>query len=122
MSGELKPENRALVERVLGHVPFPDRPSGVRQGFTSDALNRLLDAAREEARPSPGGGEEGHGSSQGRADNQCSDALTGATGEVALREAQEVVCEALCPSVKRTGDPWTHVALCQTLSRMCGDT
>lgn len=30
--------------------------------------------------------------------------------------AQEAVCSALCPSVKKTGEPWTHVELCERLS------
>jgi hypothetical protein len=31
----------------------------------------------------------------------------------ALSQAQPIVCGALCPSVKRTGDEWEHVALCR---------
>ncbi len=34
-----------------------------------------------------------------------------------LREAQESVCSLKCPSVKRTGEPWTHSDLCSRITR-----
>lgn len=39
------------------------------------------------------------------------DALVGA-----LQQAQEDTCSMHCPSVKRTGTPWTHSAKCTAIS------
>lgn len=36
----------------------------------------------------------------------------------ALREAQPHVCGLLCPSAKKTGEEWTHVALCERLTTL----
>lgn len=33
-----------------------------------------------------------------------------------LVQTHAVVCSALCPSVKKEGEEWTHVDLCQNLS------
>lgn len=34
-----------------------------------------------------------------------------------LTEAQEEVCSALCPNVKRTGEDWTHSELCAAITK-----
>lgn len=56
----LKPEDRALIERVTGRPPAP---------WMKDApiLGRLFDAARDEGRRASGEGGD-HGDVNGRAD------------------------------------------------------